>query len=100
MSRHSTKTSASVRCDYCGATFCTYSFAAFVRKQAAQVGWTRRRGKSIADPDDVTCVLALGTVDICPAHGELPKPVKPPKERGNRRAKGKGGNAPVEATAA
>ena len=89
MSRSSTKTSATVRCDYpgCRGMFVTYSFAALARAQARTVGWTRRSGRKIADPDDNTCVLSLGTVDICPAHGELPAPVKKPKEKKTRKKK-------------
>lgn len=86
MSRTSTPRggSTAICCDYpgCSGKFVTYSFAMMARKQAAAAGWTRRKGRKIADPDDANCVLSLGTVDICPDHPiELPKPNKQPRKK-------------------
>jgi hypothetical protein len=83
MARSSTKSSAAVTCDYpgCAGTFVTFSFAALARAQAKARGWTRRRGRVIADPDEPDCYIARGAVDICPDHGELPKPARETRDR-------------------
>ena len=84
VSRSRTKTSATVRCDFpkCPGMFTTYSIAARAREQARAVGWTRRRGNSIADPEDANLMIADKTVDICPAHpADLPRPKRQPRKK-------------------
>jgi hypothetical protein len=84
MSRHTIGSMTVVRCDYpgCKGMFHTVSFAAMARKQAKSARWTRRRGKSIAHPENADWVVSAKTVDICPDHPiELPRPNKQPRKK-------------------
>lgn len=87
MARHKILHGCVITCDVkapgCAQRFTTYSFAAMARKQAKAAGWSRASGKKFqADAESPECILALGTVDVCPScFATAPRYVKPKKEK-------------------